>query len=76
MTGWRKFLLIVFLMFVAWMAAIGVLASILWVKDIFFQPAPIASERIKARMKYHGVQMAECVGDKCFFWRNGEWVRL
>jgi hypothetical protein len=75
-TGWRFVLAVGFIFFFVWMAAFGTFATFLWVKDVFWKPVPIASERTKSAMKYHGIIYAECVGDKCGFWRDGEWVRL
>jgi len=43
----------------------------------YAEPAPIASPRIKAAMKYHGIRFAEGRADGTFwFERNGKWCRL
>lgn len=66
------FVLLAFIAFCVVWVCLGVWKSIKppVVKD------RIASNYIKERMKFHGIQVATCEGDVCTFQRNGKKVKL
>jgi signal peptidase I len=68
--AWLILLMLVFFL------ALGVFSLTLCIYERINKPSGVVSESMKSKMKRHGIQVAECVGDKCGFWRNGEWVRL
>jgi hypothetical protein len=77
LTGWRLFLSITLIFFFVYMAVFGCFVSVLWVWDKVIEPERISSDKIKAAMKYHGVQSAECDWkDQCWFYRNGKRIKL
>jgi hypothetical protein len=64
------------LMMLVFFLALGVFSLTLCIYERINKPSGVVSEAVKSKMKRHGIQYAECIGDKCGFWRKGEWVRL
>jgi hypothetical protein len=75
-SGARLFVAWLILLMLVFFAALGVFSLTLCIYEKFNKPSGVVSEAVKLKMKRHGVQVAECVGDKCGFWRDGRWHRL
>jgi hypothetical protein len=64
------------LMMLVFFLALGVFSLTLCIYERINKPSGVVSEAVKLKMKRHGIQVAECVGDKCFFIRDGKRCRL
>lgn len=77
-SGWRYLVVIIGILIIAWLAAVGLLTISCWLYDKVTAPkSRVVSQEVKSRMKYHGIQYAECDWqDRCWFYRNGKRVKL
>jgi uncharacterized protein YneF (UPF0154 family) len=76
--GFRKLLIVAIIFMLLFFAAIGICSIVFQIYERMTQPPRVASEQIKARMKYHGASVAECDWNGvCYFYdKRGRRAKL
>lgn len=77
LSRFNKLIILAILLVVLWFAVIGLCSVFFHIYERMHQPPRMATIEMKAKMKYHGIQSAECGwDDRCYFYRDGKRIKL